>query len=347
MIGYYIHHHGRGHLSRATAIARALGEPVTALSSLPRPDDWPGCWIELPLDLPRDAPLDALHPDAEPPDDARAHGRLHWVPLGSPGLRDRSAAISRWISAARPRAFVVDVSVEVALLARLHGIPTVVFALPGDRADPAHRLGFDVATGILAAWPPDVAGMLTGLSNDAQRKLVPVGAIGRLAPAADAAGDVATPQERRVLVLGGAGGDDFTAAEVAAARQQTPGWSWEHLGASGEWVPDVWPRLRAATVVLTHAGQGALADVSAARRPAIVVPQDRPHREQRTTARVLESGDWPALVLDGWPRSGAETGWASLLQRAAALDGRGWARWNDGAGADRAAAEIRRIAGAA
>lgn len=326
MIGYYIHHHGRGHLTRASAIVEALGQPVTALSSLPRPDGWSGGWIDLPMD------------DADPVRDSDANGRLHWVPLGSAGLRKRTAAVSAWISAARPDAFVVDVSVEITLLARLHGIPTVVIALPGDRADAAHRLGFDVATAILAAWPPGIPEMLQGLSEGARERLTPVGAIGRFAPASEAAS--APSGSRRVLVLGGSGGGDFSADEIAAAQRETLGWSWEHLGGSGRWVDDIWPHLCAATVVVTHAGQGAIADVSAARRPAVILPRSRPHGEQHATARVLGSGSWPAVVLDEAPQGS----WTTVLEQSAALDGKDWQRWNDGGGASRAAAEIRRFA---
>ena len=38
VIGWYIHHHGRGHLARAEAVRAHLDEPVVALSSLPEPD---------------------------------------------------------------------------------------------------------------------------------------------------------------------------------------------------------------------------------------------------------------------------------------------------------------------
>ena len=41
------------------------------------------------------------------------------------------ARLSAWIAESRPRVIVVDVSVEVALLARLFGIPVVSVALPG------------------------------------------------------------------------------------------------------------------------------------------------------------------------------------------------------------------------
>ena len=340
MIGYYIHHHGRGHLHRATAIGDALGMPVTGLSSLPRPAEWAGDWVELPLDVPG-APASAGF-------DATANGRLHWVPVGVDGLRTRMAAISAWIAEARPDALVADVSVEVALLARLHGVPVVTVALPGVRDDPAHALGFDVSTAIIAAWPAEARGMVTGLSASAAARLHPVGAISRFPGAG--AGAVAAPDAvarasrdatRRALVLAGAGGDGFTADAVAAARAATPGWEIVHLGgSSGTWVADPREALREADVVVTHAGQNAIADVAAARRPAIIVPQSRPHDEQAATGRVLAAGDWPAIVVAEMPAGG----WGELLQATAALDGDGWRAWNDGGGAARAADVIARVA---
>ena len=47
VIGYYVHHQGRGHLHRALAIAAHAGTAITGLSSCPRPAGWPGDWIEL------------------------------------------------------------------------------------------------------------------------------------------------------------------------------------------------------------------------------------------------------------------------------------------------------------
>lgn len=43
------------------------------------------------------------------------------------------AQLSGWIASERPRLLVVDVSVEVALLTVLCGVPTVVVAMPGTR----------------------------------------------------------------------------------------------------------------------------------------------------------------------------------------------------------------------
>lgn len=330
-VGYYVHHHGKGHLHRASAIAAALDLPVTGLSSLPRPADWIGEWVPLPLDV----------DDRAPVRDQTAQGRLHWVPTGTAGLRERMAAIAAWIDRAQPRAFVSDVSVEVALLARLHGVPVVSVALPGVRGDAAHALGFDVSTAIISAWPPEAEGMVEGLSAAARAQLHPVGAISRFPFCGRAAAPRGDDGPRRALVLAGAGGDGFTTDAVEAARASTPGWEIAHLGgSSGAWEADPRAALTAADVVVTHAGQNAVADVAAVRRPAVIVPQRRPHDEQHATGRVLGAGGWPAIVVSEMPAGG----WGDLLDAAYGLDGSRWRAWNDGGGAARAAHVISRVA---
>ncbi|MFC8762138.1 MULTISPECIES: glycosyltransferase [Streptomyces] len=53
-------------------------------------------------------------------------------------------------------------------------------------------------------------------------------------------------------------------------------------------------------MVVTHAGQNAVAECAAARVPAVVVPQSRPHGEQHATAHALAEGGL-ATVRDHWP----------------------------------------------
>ena len=45
--------------------------------------------------------------------------------------------------------------------------------------------------------------------------------------------------------------------------------------------------LRQSSVVFTHCGQNALAEVAASRVPAVLVPEDRPHDEQHSLAWAL------------------------------------------------------------
>ncbi len=335
MIGYYIHHQGSGHRHRALCVQSLAEVEITGLSTAPRPADWLGGWVDLPDDA-----------GSGPEQDVTAHDRLHYVPLYSRGLSARMAMISAWIETARPHAMVVDVSVEVALLARLHGLPVVVVAQPGRRGDAAHRLAYDVASTIVAPWPQQLGG-LWGATPEDLAKTRFVGGISRFAPAdspadrsvdrPDVALGVARPAAsvRRVVVVNGTGGRGSSAADVAAARLATPGWEWVHLDrAHGTWVDDPWPLLCSASVVVSHAGQNLIAEIAAARRPALLLPQDRPFDEQLVMASALEAAGLPAVVRDAWPTP-AE--WPELLDRLGRLDGSRWSSWNDGHGAARMA----------
>jgi Glycosyltransferase family 28 C-terminal domain len=327
MIGYYVHHVGHGHQHRAEALAAAMGEPVTGFSSLPAPAGWTGPWIHLDRD-----------DDDEIEVDRTARDRLHWAPLGHRGLRQRMAEIAAWIRHVSPTAFVVDVSVEVALLVRLHGIPVVTVAPPGERGDQAHRLGFDVSDGVVGCWPPEATGMLRGVSPSVSQRLTHVGALSRFPVASPA---TRRPGPRRVVLLSGTGGHTLEREDLQVARQETPDWEWTVLDRElGTWSDDPYPLLLDADVVVTTAGENALAEVAAARKPAVVVPQDRPHDEQRVAAEALWVGGWPALVVDAWPHQD----WAKRLEQAATLDGQDWASWCDGRAADRFADVVRTVA---
>lgn len=325
MIGYYIHHLGRGHLRQAQCIAAHLTDEVTGLSSVPEPADWPGKWVTLPRDDTRGA---AREPTAG--------GHLHWAPLGDAGLRDRMAAIAGWIQMARPSVIVVDVSVEVSMLVRLMGVPVVIPALPGSRSDPAHRLGYGIAEQVIAPWPAFISPALVGRGREAMDRIEHVGAFSRFD------GRPAVRRSRHqgptVLVFMGEGGTGITASDVHRAAAGTPGWTWTALGGSAHcWEEDPWPALCQADVVVTHAGLSALAEVAAARKPAIVIPQHRPHEEQATTARALAAAGL-AVTAGSWPASQC---WDALLSTALDLGGDRWSAWSPGTGAQQAAALIQ------
>ncbi|WP_125107664.1 glycosyltransferase [Gulosibacter massiliensis] len=332
MIGYYIHHHGLGHLARATRIVSACRTPVTAFSSLPRPDSWPGDWFELPDDR-SDAPV---RPDAG--------GVLHWAPLDHPGHRRRFGMLAERL-AADLDAMVVDVSTEVTLLSRLFGVRTAVVAQRGDRSDRPHRTAWDAADRILAPWTPATAE--PWWPQEWAAKTVHLGALSRFddrpSPAprhlADAApAEPETTARRTVLLLWG-GGSDLDAAATDAAREATPGWTWR-VCTPRQPSPDLWTDLLAADVVVAHGGNNAIAEIAAARRPAVVIAQPRPFDEQHANVSALRRAGC-AIGLDAWP---TDADWPRLLERALATGGERWAVWHDGRGVDRAAATIDTLA---
>jgi Glycosyltransferase family 28 C-terminal domain len=329
MIGYYVHHHGRGHLEMARCVTVRLTGNVTGLSSLARPAGWPGQWLTLPRD---DAAEAAIEPTA--------HGQLHWVPLGDQGLRNRMAAIAGWIQRAAPSVIVVDVSVEVAALARLMGVPVVSVVLPGRRGDLAHRLGHALTEALIAPWPASLPGVLLDVVGAEADKIRHVGAFSRFDGRAPEPGPAGRRGALSVVVLSGSGGSEVTGRHLRRAAAATPGWAWTILGGTaGQWAEDPWPALCRADVVITHGGLNAVAEVAAARKPAVVVPQDRPHGEQRATARALAQAGL-AVIADPWPQDAA---WPSLLRAARELGGARWAAWSTGTGAQDAAQIIESI----
>lgn len=324
MIGYYVHHQGFGHLARAMSICERLGRPVTVLTS--RPVSHPNPFTSV-VTLARDDDGD----EARQP---TAHGALHWAPHFDSGYNERMATIAQWVRDAEPEVFVVDVSVEVASLVRLLGIPVVVTALPGNRVDTPHLSVHRMADQIIAAWPRALR-VPTWL-RPYENKTAYVGGISRFDGRARTAPVDDGDSRTRVVVLAGA--DGLGAGQAQACRdEEASAITWDLLGAAeGTWTADPWPRLSAADVVVTHAGQNSVADVAAAARPTIVIPQDRPYDEQRTTADVLQRHRL-AVVEPLWPQRDA---WPALVERARLLDTERWRLWEVDGAAGRAAAVI-------
>ena len=346
MIGYYIHHQGLGHRNRATQIARELTVPVTGFSSLERPEAWPGEWVQLPPDV------------AQDPVDPTANDVLHWAPLEHPGYRERMGLMAQRLRS-DVELMVTDTSAEVTLLARLMGVPTVVMAMRGDRTDRTHRAAYDAATALIAPWSRETAE--TYWPEEWTRKTTFTGAISRFdvpvrvpgssaehVPGAYSSGEPAPGARtatrgasgsgasdvggQRVLVVWGRGGTDVGDTEIEAARAATPGWSWTVRSPENP-SPDLWRELHEADVVVSHGGNNAVAELSAAHSRAVVVAQPRPHDEQAATAAALERGGI-CVGLQHWPDAAA---WPRLLARARQLGGSRWDAWRHGDGAYRAA----------
>jgi hypothetical protein len=273
-VGWYIHHHGNGHLHRFEAVRPHLCA-TTAFSSLQRPCSLTADeWVELPMD----APCDASRCDPT------AGGALHWAPLRHNGLRERMARIAQWIVQSRPDAFVVDVSVEVALLVRLMGVPVIWMAQRGARGDAAHRSAYAAASAIIAPWTRSTQRDEHGGAMPAKTRYV--GAVSRF----DDHRVSTSPGEHRVFVVAGQGGDRLQMREVhRAARATAPKWNWTIEIGRGLDSEAMWQHLMRADVVVSTAGSNLIAEVAAARRPLICLPQPRPFDEQLCHAHTLNA----------------------------------------------------------
>lgn len=307
MIGYYVHHHGRGHLTRALAITAHLDEDVVFFSSLPtpgglRPRDR---WVRLSMDVPP-GDMTAREPTA--------NGRLHWAPLNVDGLLRRSAELLRTLADTGVRRLVVDVSVEIAVLARTSGVPVTVMAMPGERTDPPHQLAYRLADQIIAPWSDEVY-RPTWLAEHAGRTHF-VGYISRFEGLSR---DSGTHQGDNAVLLSGAGGTEVPDDAVTQLQAALPGYRWTALGGRS-WTDDPWSALRHAGLIVTHAGQNALADAAAAATATIVLPQPRPFDEQHTSAAALHAAGL-AVCAPSWP---TPTQWPELASAAGTLNPDRW-----------------------
>lgn len=340
-LGWYVHHHGSGHATRARCVLGHLDD-VTVLTSLV--ETWPVDVVPLPMDVPAGG---SDGPRSTP------QGRLHHVPVGVSDVTSRAATVVRWLEDVRPDAVVVDASVEVTLLTRLSGVAPVVVRMHGDRTDPAHLTGLDAAVSLLAPYPefledPDTPAWV-------RDRTTYVGGFSRHDGRPDDQEVVEVPWRadgQHVVVMSGTGGDGFDSDELVAAARATPDWTWHLLGDGAPvahppanldptgWIDDVFPYLFHADVVVASAGHNTVMEVASARRPMVCVPEERPHSEQHRKAQVLDDARL-AVVRHDWP---AAREWSHLLDEARSLDTSRWCRVVDGDGARRAAAHVRDVA---
>jgi predicted glycosyltransferase len=331
-IGYYVHHHGAGHGVRAATIASQLGYPVTLMGSC--------------------LPEEALAPHVQrlllPPDTAEgvddgALACLHYAPLGVEGLRSRMATLAQWFRDHWPCLLVVDVSVEVAVFARLCSIPVVYVRQHGRRDDAAHQLAYESATALLAPYPSEMED--PELPQQWRAKTFYSGWLSRFAEHPPAA-----PEAGRVLVICGRGGSGLTPSLLKAAAAACPAVQLRVAGVEAEALaggpPNLVPlghvrhpldELRRAGVVIGSASDSLVSEAASLGCRFVAVAEDRPFDEQRHQARRLDKAG-VALGLDAWP---AADQWPAVLEKAFGLEGNQWRQWADIAASARAAAIIQ------
>lgn len=311
--GFYAHHHGRGHLSRAAVVCAALGpQRCTVATSHPDAARVLPAGTDVVL-LPGDVP-------PGPAGDVTAGGALHWAPE-HPVSAERMHAITGWLRGRAPAVVLVDVSVEVALTVRLAGIPVVVVRLHGDRTDAPHDLAHRIASSVLAPYPaqlehPDTPAWVLAKTFHSGFATVP--------PGPDSSG---RSDPRRVLVAWGQGSPPPACDALDAAAAATPGWEWHMVGPrcpDGDptrvhhhgWVADVAEQVAAAGVVVGPPGDGLVGDVARSGARFVAVCEPRPFDEHQHKARALAAAGG-AVELPAWP---SPARWPAVLEQARALD---------------------------
>lgn len=286
-VAYYAHHHGTGHLRHAVNIAR-LDAVELLVTGTPPPGGIPA--------LPGRARFAALPPDVGPdgPFEPGPGSYLHYAPA-APAVRQRFASLHRLWQEFAPDAVVVDVSVEVAVFARLCGYPVIHRRMHGARTDTPHRLAYESVNGLIAYFPETIEEP-EHLALHGSKSTY----LGMLAPSGAPAPGTVPVRPRTVTVQTSLGGSGVQLSDVLRAARRTPDWQWEVMGRTAGTpkdlpgnvqllgvVTDPGPRLAAADVIVTSGGHNAVAAAAAAARPVLVIPEPRPFREQELFAGAL------------------------------------------------------------
>ena len=252
-VGYYVHHQGAGHWQRANLLADALKRPVTLIGTFDGTDT--GASRHACLDLPDDrlSGFDGLDGEAGRPD------AFHYVPLRVPAIRDRMARIAAFVAEHDPVLMIVDVSVEIALFARLLSVPTLVVRLAGTRTDTPHLEAFRSAERLIAPFPEMLES--DGTPDWVRAKTFYAGFLG-LEPQSPSG------EDGSILVIYGRGGGGGALTSLIAAAHAVPDRDWHVLGpvrGEGEvpinlhlhgWVGDIAPYLARASLVVGGGGDG-------------------------------------------------------------------------------------------
>ncbi|PRD47675.1 glycosyltransferase [Sphingobacterium haloxyli] len=322
--GFYIHHHGSGHVTRAVSIANSLpyDEVVFFGSDLePYKTLIPAqihC-IHLPIDTPMDLDNGVKNDNLS---------FLHYAPLNIAGIAQRNLLLTTFFAQNRTCMLVVDVSVEITLLARLCGIPTIVVRQHGDRRDTAHTLAYESAELIVAPYSESLS-----FAHDEGRfasKTFFSGGFSRFGDSTDVNEDTILGN---IAVFIGRGGSCFDDRFITHLRGILPAKYTLHiLGELSRCGPlpgliyyghstAAKEILKSCEVVICNAGHNCVMEVGSLRKRMICVPAERPFDEQLVKAMLLQR-EGVALVVRESELYNAD--WETLIVKAKNLSTLAW-----------------------
>ncbi|MES1938404.1 LPS N-acetylglucosamine transferase, partial [Salinisphaera hydrothermalis C27AD] len=352
---FFVHHQGRGHAARTRATIAAMSEqrPVSVVTADPSLFDGFERDIEivaLPNMIGAAVPTATLYDHATP-------DTLHCVPLG---VREMRATMRRIIDHLDERdvgLFVIDVSAELAQLARIASVPAVKIRMHGRRDDPGHRAAYQACTGLLA--PFDEALEQPEYPGWARAKTFYTGGLcthtSAVPERADARRRLGLPLDREiVLAMTGGGGAGTPYAPLTVAARAAPHALFVTVGplhreghetdfanlVNHGWIDNVTDYVAAADIVIASAGDNTVTEIARVGRPYICTPEWRYFDEQTAKAERLAALD-AALHTPRLP--GDNAGWVSLLEQARALSVDRLQRLYDPAAAVNAAGWLERL----
>jgi len=313
-VGFYIHHHGSGHIMRAITIVKKmknvevtfLGSDLNPYLSIIPPSV--KC-IHLPLDVATESDINAVednHPSC-----------FHYAPLNIKGIQERNNVLTHFFLEASPLVFIVDVSAEIALFARLCGIPTILIRQTGNRMDPAHTFAYESAELLIA---PYAKSMSSGNEEIFSPKTYYSGGFSRYTGIPKLLNEV----KGTIAVLVGSGGTSIDQHFLNILAAQCSEWTIHVLGdinCTDHVTPapnliyhgkinDPIDLLASSSIVIGNAGHNTVMEMADLNKRFICIPEIRPFDEQTEKAALLKVNHHATIIL---PNEFEVTNWNALV----------------------------------
>lgn len=324
-VSYYAHHFGTGHLRHAQKVAASNLVDLQVTSTGPRNKALLNGvleYVELSPDVGDSSSEAGVSSDSV----------LHYAPTGD-FIQQRFAELNRAWKEFNPEVVMVDVSVEVALFARLSGYRVAFRRMPGNRNDTAHQMAYTLADTIFSYFP-------VGLEDPEHlERFGHKSHYLSVAEPADHSPSLEPPIPYRLMrplvVVQTSLASSIPLKHVARAATASLGWDWDVVGSvepEGTALPtnlrlhgvlnDPLPIMRSATVIISSAGHNAVVAAASCHRPVLLVPEERPYAEQLAFAVALHTRAG-IDILETWEPA---LNWPQMLERAAHSDPHALAR---------------------
>ncbi len=322
-IGYYAHHHGSGHCRQADKLAALLPpklrSQMTVFTSLPNDGyhfsaitDEQIVRLSAEDQLPEDVLLGRAGKYWQP-------SSLHYSPVGNRNVQTRSWQLLDEIHQRQIDLMIIDVSAEVAMLCRAASVPYLYVRLAGERDDMPHLNAFAGALGLLAPYPKALEAAATPdwvrqktlyldfMPNKTDELLTFTAFINKLMTLTTSSSiheRLSSLDNKQkiadttiITVIKGYGGHDAIDAKLPELRRALPNALIISLGPINDearhcvdiaaHVNDVTPFIAYSDLLLMACGLNGIAQAYDYATPLVVLPDERPHREQEVMAEAL------------------------------------------------------------
>ena len=293
MIGYYAHQHGSGHCRYGELLANYFRDDLTVFTSYDYQFSEGVHYIKLEDENPDGSTCQQNQ--VEPP------YYLHYSPVGQKSIQKRSLQLLQGIIDRNIKLLIVDVSAEIAALARSSSIPYAYIKLPGNRGDKGHLAAFQGAVFIIAYYPENFED--PGTPEWVRNKTIYLGFQSRNT---SSPGFRTAEKIDNLTVISGKGGNENLRKSLPAIVRRFRNATITVLGEFERqpefpnvqykgFVEDINAYLSHSDLIVANCGMNTVSEIVRLKKPFLAIPEKRPFKEQTSMAfHLVQNG----LALD-------------------------------------------------